>query len=309
MLLIGAIIVLVIGGIFAFRYFASYESTDDAEVDGHLMPLSARDFRLRLQGQRGRQPGREGRRPSSSKSIPKDYQVAVDQGPSRSRRRRSQRAGAEHQRARSRLSTPRSEFPSSQAEVEDAQAGITAAQQQSDAAQAQLTQAQANNVKAQNDLVRYKQLVDKQEISQQQYDQAVAAAKASAAAVAAAQVVVRRCGAAGEPGQSQSSRRRRPNFASSQTGPSRWLPRAPRSFRRRVGQQKQAALEQAQLNFSYTKIVAPVDGVVTKNVEVGMNVQPGQQLLTIVPAQRRLGHRQFQGDAAQIYAPGPARRN
>ena len=36
-----------------------------------------------------------------------------------------------------------------------------------DAAQAQLLQAQANDVKAQNDLMRYKQLVDKQEISQQ----------------------------------------------------------------------------------------------------------------------------------------------
>ena len=48
-------------------------------------------------------------------------------------------------------------------------------------------------------------------------------------------------------------------------------------------QEKQAALEQAELNLQYTKIIAPVDGVVTKSVEVGMNVQPGQQLLTIVP--------------------------
>ena len=48
-------------------------------------------------------------------------------------------------------------------------------------------------------------------------------------------------------------------------------------------QQKQAAVEQAQLNLQYTKIIAPVNGVVSKNVEVGMNVQPGQQLFTIVP--------------------------
>jgi membrane fusion protein, multidrug efflux system len=47
--------------------------------------------------------------------------------------------------------------------------------------------------------------------------------------------------------------------------------------------EKQAALEQAELNLQYTKITAPVDGIVTKNVEVGMNVQPGQQLLSIVP--------------------------
>jgi membrane fusion protein (multidrug efflux system) len=46
---------------------------------------------------------------------------------------------------------------------------------------------------------------------------------------------------------------------------------------------KQAALDQAQLNLGYTKIVAPVNGLVMKNAEVGMNVQPGQQLFTIVP--------------------------
>ena len=48
-------------------------------------------------------------------------------------------------------------------------------------------------------------------------------------------------------------------------------------------QQKEAQLEQAQLNLQYTKIIAPIDGVVSKSVEVGMNVQPGQQLFTIVP--------------------------
>ncbi len=77
-----------------------------------------------------------------------------------------------------------SQVSSSDADVASARAGIAAAKQQFDAAKAQRDQAEANNVKAQNDLVRYKQLVDKQEISLQQYDQAVAAAKADAAAVA-----------------------------------------------------------------------------------------------------------------------------
>ncbi len=48
-------------------------------------------------------------------------------------------------------------------------------------------------------------------------------------------------------------------------------------------QQKRAALEQAELNLGYTKIVAPVSGEVNKTVVVGLNVQPGQQLLTVVP--------------------------
>src|SRR5260370_36477830 len=46
----------------------------------------------------------------------------------------------------------------------------------------------------------------------------------------------------------------------------------------------QASLDQAKLNLSYTHIVAPADGVVgDKTVQVGQRVQPGQQLLTIVP--------------------------
>jgi membrane fusion protein (multidrug efflux system) len=48
-------------------------------------------------------------------------------------------------------------------------------------------------------------------------------------------------------------------------------------------QQKRALLEQAQLNLGYARIVAPVSGVVNKTVVVGMNVQEGQQLLTVVP--------------------------
>ena len=42
MILAIACVVLLVGGYFAYQYFSSYESTDDAEVDGHLMPLSAR---------------------------------------------------------------------------------------------------------------------------------------------------------------------------------------------------------------------------------------------------------------------------
>ena len=49
-----------------------------------------------------------------------------------------------------------------------------------------MEQAQANDVKAQDDLHRYKLLVDKREVAEQIYDQALAAAKSSTANVAAA---------------------------------------------------------------------------------------------------------------------------
>src|SRR6266404_41498 len=116
---------------------------------------------------------------------PRDYQVAVD-------RAKADYADALAAAQAAQVNVPitsvstGSQLNAAQADVENARAGISVARQQFDAARAQLQQAEANNVKAQNDLVRYKQLVDKEEVSQQQYDQALAAAKASAAAVEAA---------------------------------------------------------------------------------------------------------------------------
>ena len=51
-------------------------------------------------------------------------------------------------------------------------------------------------------------------------------------------------------------------------------------------QKEKAALDQDQLNLSYTKIVAPEDGRVTnKSVEPGAYIQVGQTLFAVVPAQ------------------------
>jgi membrane fusion protein (multidrug efflux system) len=138
-------------------------------------------------------------------------------------------------------------------------------------------------VKSQNDLVRYKQLVDKQEISQQLYDQAVAAAASGNAQVAAGKANV----SAAEQQITQARARlaqAEAGYRSSQTGPQQVASTRARALSAEADvQEKQAALEQAELNMQYTKLRAPVDGVVSKSVEVGMNVQPGQQLLTIVP--------------------------
>ncbi len=146
-----------------------------------------------------------------------------------------------------------------------------------------LAQAQANDVKAQNDLMRYKQLVDKQEISEQQYDQAVAAAKSSSDAVNAA-----RSSAAAADQQIHQQRAKvlqaQANFRASQTGPQQVAQtRARAQSALATVQQKQAALEQAKLNLQYTKIMSPIEGTVMKDAEVGMNVQIGQQLFTVVP--------------------------
>jgi membrane fusion protein, multidrug efflux system len=176
-----------------------------------------------------------------------------------------------------------SQVSSTEADVNSARAGIQVAQQQFEAAKAQLQEAEANNVKAQNDLVRYKQLVDKQEISQQQYDQAVAAAKASAAAVEAARATADAAQqqvtqAQGKLVQAQA------NWANANTAPRQMqITRARAASALAEAQRKKADLDQAQLNLQYTKIVAPVNGIVSnRTVEVGQNVAPGQELMKVI---------------------------
>jgi membrane fusion protein (multidrug efflux system) len=281
MFLIVAIIVVAIAAFFGWRYFASYESTDDAQVDGHLMPLSTR-----ISGYVTNVNVDDNQFVKAGAILveidPRDYQVAADQA-------RASLADAQASAQALQLDVPissvstGSQISSSEADVAAAEAGISAAQQQFDAAQAQLAQAQANDVKAQNDFVRYKQLVEKQEISQQLYDQANAAAQANTAAVQSAK-------SSAEAAKQQITQARS-RLASSQaalrlseTGPKQVASTRARAISAEATvKEKQAALEQAELNLQYTKIVAPVDGIVTKNVEVGMNVQPGQQLLSIVP--------------------------
>jgi membrane fusion protein, multidrug efflux system len=168
--------------------------------------------------------------------------------------------------------------------VSNANSGIAAARQQLDATRAQVAEAEANNAKAQSDLVRYKQLIDKQEISSQQYDQAVAAAKSAAATVAATRANADASAAQVEQAQSKLLQ------AEADLRTSKTAPQTMRVIRARAlsaqasAARKKAELRQAELNLQYTKIIAPVTGVVTnRTVEVGQNVQIGGEMMKIVP--------------------------
>ena len=71
-----------------------------------------------------------------------------------------------------------------------------------------------------------------------------------------------------------------------------------------------AQQQQAELNLSYTTIVAPIDGVVGNRIlRAGQYVQAGTQLMSVVPAKRRLCDRELQGNAAHQRAGRPARRH
>ncbi len=280
-LIVAVVLALVVGGFFAYRYLSTYESTDDAQVDGHLNALSTRvagyvtevdvnDNQYVEKGQRLVQ------------IDPRDYQVAVE-------RAKADLADAEAAAQASNLNVPvedvnaTTQVSSSEADVAGAQAAISAAQKQADAARSRLQAAEANNTRAQADLVRYRELLAKDEVSRQIYDQSDAAAKANAATVESARSDV----AAAEQQVMQAQSRvaqAQATLAYSHTGPQQV--EAMRARARAAAaqvQQKQAALDQAELNVQYCTLVAPVSGVVSKNVEVGMNVPPGQTLVSIVP--------------------------
>ena len=277
-----AIIVLLVVGLFIYRYVTSYESTDDAQVDGHVNSISARIsghvVKLNVQDNQFVPAGTV-----LVEIDPADYQVALERAKAEFEDARGLAIAAGVDVPIASVSTT-SQLSSTQAEADSARAGIQAARQQSEAAKAQLQQAEANNVKAQNDVGRYRQLVDKQEISQQQYDQAVAAARAGDAAVAAARANAD--AAVQQVSQAQSKlAQAEANWRSANTAPRQMTGmRAKAASAEAEVQRRKADLDQAQLNLQYTKILAPVAGVVSdRTVEVGQNVVPGQELMKVIP--------------------------
>jgi membrane fusion protein, multidrug efflux system len=279
--ILAVIAVAFIASLFLWRWLSSYESTDDAQADVHLYPVSARIsgyvIRVNVDDNQWVEKGTV-----LVEVDPKDYEVAVAQA-------RANLGSAEATAQSLNITVPitsvntSSQLKSTASDIDNANAGVIAAERQLTAAHAQLEEAEANDVRAQDDLHRYKLLVDKREVAEQIYDQALAAAKSSNAAVAAAR--------ANESAAQQFVQQARSrlvqadaNHQSAETGPQQVS-----STRARVRaaiadvEQRRALLEQAELNLQYTKILAPVAGEVNKTVVVGLNVQPGQQLLTVVP--------------------------
>ena len=281
LLILFGLIVIGTGSVYLWRYFTSYESTDDAQVDTHLHPVSARIRGYVVHVNVGdNQYVKKGT--VLVEIDPKDYQVAVDQA-------KADLATAEAQAQSLHIDVPvtaqttSGQLDAAAADVEKSRAAVGTAEKQLAASKAQVAQAQANDVKAQHDLARYKMLVDQEEVSKQTYDAALAAARASTATVDAAAANAEAAGQAVQQAHSvlaaSEANHRAAQSASKQVASTR----ARALSAQATVEQKRAALEQAKLNLMYTRIPAPVSGEVTKTVVPGMNVQPGQQLLTVVP--------------------------
>jgi membrane fusion protein, multidrug efflux system len=276
-----AIVAVVLVGWFWWES-RQWEDTDDAEVDGYIYPISAR-----VSGQVIKVNFDDGQVVRKGDVLvvidPTDYTVALE-------RARADYQDSQAQAEAARFGVPVSsvgsfsQIRSAGADMSSALAGVAAAQKQADAAQSQIAEAEANAIKLNKDVERYRQLLGKREISQQQFDAAIAAAAAANATVDSRKAEL--LAAQAQVKQAQS----RIEQANAEIKNAQATPKTVAATKARADsadaqvQRYKAALDQAQLNLSYTTIVAPVDGVVGKrSVEVGSNVAVGQDLLAVVP--------------------------
>lgn len=273
--------IIVAAGVIYWRSLA-WESTDDAQVDGFVFPISSR-----VAGHAVRVMVDDNQQVSAGTVLvqldPTDFEVAVALA-------KSTLANAVANAAALKTSVPitstdtASQISTAQADVNGAKAGFTAAERRFEAAIATLREAEANDLKAQDDLVRYRPLAEKDEIPQQQYTTAVNAQKATAASVEAARAAAR---AAEEAVRQEDARIAQAHAAlqAASTGPQQVsVQRARARAAEAETERARAALQQAQLNLQYTTVVAPVTGIVGRRaVHPGQNVSVGQQLMTVVP--------------------------
>lgn len=292
-----AAIVLVVGGFLLWFHYRNRESTDDAEVDGHIIPISSqvsgRVLKILVNDNETVKKGQ-----LLVQLDPRDYQAQLDDAKAK--------LAAAQSRVQSAIVNVPLTSETTQSDTTGAEASVAAAQSAYEQAQlalqqansSQLAYAQANvqkqeaaNEKAQSDLTRMKPLAAKEEISQQQYDAFIAAATEAkgeldaanqALALAKQTIPVRQAQVASAKADVEKARA---NLQAAQANRRqvRISAASAASARAAVGE-AQAEVETAQLNLEYTQVVAPEDGVVTnKTVQIGQIVSPGQGLMVVVP--------------------------
>jgi membrane fusion protein, multidrug efflux system len=291
--------VLVAAAVSLFLYFHNRETTDDAQVDGHITPVAAKiSGRVAQVLVRDNQPVKAGQ--TLVQIDPADYQAAVDQAKAALALAESEARSAGVDVPRTSESTA-SDTTSAQAQLAGAQADLMRAQatyEQSQTAdlawaQANVDKSRANAQLAKSDLERYAPLMEKGEISKQQYDAAKANADASASALVADEQRLAQAKRNIDISRAQlDASKARVLQADAGVGSAhadlKRVAMRSADAQAKVAKvaQARAALTAAELNLGYCNITASVDGVVThKQVEPGQILQPGQGLMVLVPLQ------------------------
>jgi len=275
---------------------AGRETTDDAQVDAHVTPIAAR-----VGGAVVDVPVRENQQVEAGAVLtvidPRDYHVALDKA-------RAELATAEADAAAAKANVPitsttasgnvsnaRGGVEQAAAGIDQAQRGIEAATARLATAQARQREAEANATRTARDVERLKGLLAKDEVSQQQYDAAMAASAAARAAADSTKSQIQEAQAGIQVAESQLTQARTgASQATAQLQTAQTAPQQVEATRARASSadakvlQQRAAVRQAEINLEYATVKAPARGIVSrKGVEVGQVVQPGQPLMAVVP--------------------------
>ncbi len=282
--LILLVILLLLAGAGFWYWRSTFTSdTDDAQVDGNIYQVSSRIagsvIAVHVQDNTSVKKG-----DLLVEVDPKDYQVALEQA-------QATLAQAQADYTQANVNVPITSTSTSTTlqnagvDIRATGTGVVQAQQTAAANAARVDEAKANAIKAIKDVERYTPLVEKDVISRQQYDAAVAAASSANAQVLEAENQLVAQESAVTAAQQRLETSRNQAAEARKNGPEQVAAQRAKATSALANvRQAQARVDQALLNLSYTRVVAPTDGIVNKkNIEVGGNLAVGQDLLTIVP--------------------------
>jgi membrane fusion protein (multidrug efflux system) len=297
LIIAGALLLLVAAGLYLWIGSWNRVSTDDAQVDGHIIPVSSKIYGNVVEVLvNDNQAVKQGQ--VLVRLDPRDYQAKVSQASAAVGVAQSQARGASvgvpltRETTLSGTSSAEEQVKAAQADYDEAKAEYDRAANSDIAfARSSVDSAQATYDRAQADLNRMRPLADKEEISRQQFDSYVAAARVAESDLKAGKDKLAAA--------TQEAETKRAGMLASQAriGQARAGVSQAQAAQKQVDvrvadvasasaniEQARANLQAAELNLSYTTIFAPADGVVTKkSVEVGQVLQPGQGLLMLVP--------------------------
>jgi membrane fusion protein (multidrug efflux system) len=276
--------VAVVAGLGWWIYAQQFEATDDAQIDGHLDAISARISGTVIYIN----PKVENNQSVEAGTLlleldPNDYQAELDHA----KGELATREGEAHSAGVNVPITQTSAFSHlrvAEAARDEAIAALDAELANLNAAKHKVQEDEAISARAERDRVRYVALVEKHEISRSEYDARETDATASAQALEtdrAAVIAAEKKIAAAQNLVVQ----REAQVRDAQTAPQQVIDSQAKS-QSKNGEVELASADvrTAELNLAYTKIYAPVSGVIgRKTVELGHRIQPGQMLLAIVP--------------------------
>lgn len=297
LIIVALLLVAVLGGILWWLHSSQYEQTDNATIEGHVHPVSARVAGTVIQVLvDDNQPVKKGQ--LIAVIDPKDYQIALSEAEHNLANAKAQAKTAYNNIAVTRKQAV-SQITQAQGGITASQSGITQARQSVAEASASVEQArqslrqqEANYQKALSDYRRY-QNVNPEAISAQQLETAATSLKNAQAARDAAQAALTQTQA--QLAQTRASVKSSVSKLTQSKGVAQGAQAQALQVNVVESQYEAAktavsvaedAVRQAKLNLGYTRILAPSSGRVgRKTVEVGQRVQPGEPLMSLVSPQ------------------------